>query len=72
MVSEVSQFFRSKKLPEGIKSALICLIAKVGKPEFIHQFRPLSLCNVIYKVFSKVMAHRMQGILGELVGPTQG
>jgi hypothetical protein len=28
----------------------ICLIPKVTNPEHVHQFRPISLCNTIYKV----------------------
>ncbi|MCI31597.1 hypothetical protein A2U01_0052809, partial [Trifolium medium] len=28
----------------------ICLIPKVMQPQFVNQFRPISLCNTIYKV----------------------
>lgn len=34
---------------EGINNTLISLIPKIDCPEFINQFRPIALCNVIYK-----------------------
>lgn len=37
----------------------ICLIPKVSKPEFVNQFRPISLCIVIYKTMAKVVVNRL-------------
>lgn len=38
----------------------ICLIPKVDTPHFVQQFRPISLCNVVYKVVSKVVVNRLK------------
>ena len=45
----IKNIFRSKKIPKNLNSTLICLILKPNKPETIHQFRPIGLCNTLYK-----------------------
>ena len=46
VVRFVLNFFETGNLPPETNDALVVLIAKVGKPEKITQFRPISLCNV--------------------------
>lgn len=65
-------FFSSSRLPVGVNDTYITLIAKVEKPLLISQFRPISLCNVIYKAITKVLANRLQPLMCRLIGPTQG
>lgn len=45
---------------EGINSTFISLIPKVNNPEVISQFGPISLCNVNYKIWSKVLLQRIK------------
>jgi hypothetical protein len=45
----------------------ICLIPKVPQPEFVNQFRPISLCNTIYKVVSKVIVERLKELVPIIV-----
>lgn len=54
-----------------INSTLVTLIPKVKEPRLVSDFRPISLCNVLYKVISKVLINRLKPILPLLINVTQ-
>lgn len=64
-------FFETGKLPENTNDALVVLIPKVTKPEYITQFRPISLCNVLFKTITKAMVGRLKSIMPKLIGLAQ-
>jgi hypothetical protein len=53
VIQAVRDFFRTGHIPEGINDTIIVLIPKGNTPEQLADFRPICLCNVIYKVISK-------------------
>jgi hypothetical protein len=50
---------------------VVVLILKVDDPEEVSQFWPISLCNVVYKIISKMLAAILKVILREIISPTQ-
>ena len=59
----VLSYLNSGCLLKSINLTFITLIPKVKNLEKLTEFRPISLCNVIYKLVSKVLANRLKLIL---------
>ena len=49
----------------------IVFIPKVKSPENCKDFRPISLCNVVFKIITKTLANRFQSILPHIIHETQ-
>ena len=47
------------------------LILKVDYPEMLKEFRPIDLCNVIYKIITKIITTRLKRHMDFLVVPNQ-
>ena len=71
LVTEVLQAVNSCTIPSGWNNTTVVLIPKVENPETVAQFRPISLCNVVYKVISKMLANRLKLILPDIISEQQ-
>jgi hypothetical protein len=69
ITQEVLQAVNSGVIPDGWNDTTVILIPKTDNPELVTQFRPISWCNVIYKIISKMLALRMKGIVHEVIAP---
>ncbi|KAL0439801.1 UNVERIFIED_CONTAM: hypothetical protein Slati_2463100 [Sesamum latifolium] len=67
----VLNFFATGRLLKQVNATLLTLIPKVSAPNLVVDFRPISCCNVIYKIISKLLVLRLRVILGKLVSPSQ-
>lgn len=54
-----------------LAETLIVPIPKVDDPSTSKDFRPISLCNVLLKLISKVLVGRIRSHLDSLTGPLQ-
>jgi hypothetical protein len=58
-------------MPEGVNDTAIVLIPMVPYPENLKDYRPISLCNVMYKVVSKCLVNRLRPILDGIISESQ-
>jgi len=62
---------QSGRIPASMNSTFIALIPKTDNPTSLDEFRPISLCNCIYKIISKIIARRIKGILSSNISMEQ-
>ena len=63
--------FETCHFSNELHTTLLVLIPKNERSESIKQFRPISLCNVVYKILTKVLVNRLKNCIGKLVNPLQ-
>lgn len=57
--------------PTYLNYTHIVLIPKVKTPLSPKDFRPISLCNVIFRILTKTIANRLKEILSEVISESQ-
>ena len=67
----VGHFFSNHCLLREQNHSFIALIPKLSGSHTAHQFRPISLCNIVYKIIFKIMANRLKAILPKIISPLQ-
>lgn len=71
VISEVQLFFSSGVMKPHIAHSNLVLIPKIDAPTKVNDFRPISVCNVVYKVISKILAKRMQPFMSTIISTAQ-
>lgn len=71
MYNFVLKVFSNPQLIQQINHMHLVLIPKIDKLETIMDFRPTSLCIVIYKIIAKVVVNRIKPVLSSIISPNQ-
>ena len=67
----VLSWLNSSTLPNPLNHTFITLIPKKKNPTLVLEYCPISLCNVLYKIFTKVLANRLKKFLNSVINENQ-
>jgi hypothetical protein len=67
----ITDFYSNASLPHDLNQTFISLIPKKNQPIIPQDYRPIGLCNVIYKIISKSVANRVKDHLPEYINHAQ-
>lgn len=71
VVNMVRNFFSTGVLMEELNATNIVLIPKTKSPVTVTDLRPISLCNVLVKIVTKVVANRLTLLLDQVISENQ-
>ena len=71
VMEEIKKIFSERRVPEYLNKTHIALIPKIQGPETLGNYRPISLCNSVYKVVTKIIVARLRPFMGNLISPLQ-
>lgn len=60
VISAVRDFFVNPSMLRQVNSTVISLIPKIPGADRLSDFRPISLCNTVYKIISKIIGKRLK------------
>ena len=69
VVNVMKKVFLERKVLEYLNKTHIALIPKIQGLETLGNFRPISLCNTVYKIITKMIVARLSPHLDKLVSP---
>ena len=71
IIQVIQEVFEQLTIPPNWGLTNLVLIPKVAHPELITQFRPISLCNTLYKLLSRIIVQRLKPYIAEVISPCQ-
>ena len=71
IVNAVEESRSHKRMHLAWNATFLTLIPKLDQAEEPHNFRPIALCNVIYKIMATIMVKGLQPLLPKLIAKEQ-
>jgi hypothetical protein len=71
VTKEVKGLLGGGPMPDGWNDTMVVLIPKVPNPDRLKDLRPISLCNVVYKIASKGLSNRLKIVLPDIISLNQ-
>lgn len=67
----VLDFLNKGIIPDGLNHINIALTPKMKNAKNISHFRLISICNVVYKIASKILVNRLKHVLSNFISKAQ-
>ena len=69
VIQATLSFLKIGNILKELNNTFITLVPKSLNPKEVSEYRPISLCNVTYKIAAKVLANRVKLIIDDLITP---
>ncbi|CAN1789053.1 LINE-1 reverse transcriptase homolog [Linum perenne] len=66
--ADCRQWLDRASILEGVQDTNIILLPKKQNPSSMYDLGPISLCDVCYRLISKVLANRLRRIIPHIIG----
>lgn len=71
VTTAIKHFFNTGRLLKEVNSTFISLIPKKLEASTFNDYRPIALCNLIYKFITKIITNHLKRVMNALVLPNQ-
>lgn len=71
VTAEITNFFNTGLMSSQMSRSNLILVPKVDSPARVTDYRPISVCNTLYKVASKILAARLRPFIADCISISQ-
>lgn len=71
LLNMVNATCQAGNINSNLSATFIALIPKIENPSSFGDYRPIALCNALYKIVSKIIAERLKKSISSFISPQQ-